>query len=76
MTCAILIGYVYADGRRPLPGSLVDVYKMYLVLTRLGFTDIHLITDVESDPSTQDYRQAILEGYVDANMLSFISEMQ
>ncbi len=76
MARAILIGFVYSNGRRPLPGSLVDIYKMYLFLTQHGFSDIHVVCDMDDDPSTQDYRQAIVEGYVDANMLSFISEMQ
>lgn len=76
MTRAILIGFVYPNGRRPLPGSLVDIYRIYLFLLRSGFTDIHVITDLDCDPPTQDYRQAILEGYVTADMLSFITEMQ
>ncbi|MHB1571917.1 MAG: caspase family protein [Solirubrobacteraceae bacterium] len=72
----ILVGFTYQTGRRPLIGSLVDLYRVYKFLQKQGFLDLHLVTDVDKDPSSQDYRQAIIEGHVDADLLSFISEMQ
>lgn len=72
----ILIGFTYATGRRPLIGCLVDLYRVYVFLQEQGFHDIHLITDLNKDPSSQDYRQVIIDGCVDANLLSFISLMQ
>lgn len=71
---ALLIGFVYRD-RRFLPGSLVDLYRVYTFLTNTGYDTIHLICDLHDDPST-NYHEPITEGYVDANLLSFINDMK
>lgn len=73
---AILVGFTYPNHRHPLPSNLVDVYRIYTFLVKQGFTNIHLLTDIDTDPAIQDYRQVILEGYVDANLLSFVTEMR
>jgi hypothetical protein len=73
---ALLIGFIYPNSYQRLPGSLVDLYRVYSFLRKKGFSEIDLITDLDTDPETFDYRQPIIEGYVDANMLSFISEMK
>lgn len=72
----ILIGFVYQDSKTPLLGVLVDLYRVYLFLEKNGCQKIDLITDLSDDPSSINYRQTILDGYVDANLLSFISSIK
>lgn len=73
---ALLIGFVYHETRRQLFGSLVDLYRVYTFLVKHGYDDIHLLTDLSRDPPVMNYKQTILEGHVDATLLSFISKMQ
>lgn len=70
---AILIGFVYQRSKSPLLGVLVDLYRVYRFLEENGFQRIDLVTDLIDDPTSTNYHQTILEGCVDANLLSFIS---
>lgn len=72
----LLIGFTYLEGKRPLPGCFIDLYRVYVFLTKLGFVDIHVITDVTTDPSSYHYQRAIRNGEVDANILSFVSDLK
>lgn len=76
---ALLIGFEYYQSEnktvKSLPGIPVDLYQAYnhaLKITK----NITVFTDVSEDHKTDILKQAILNNYVDSNLLSFIEDIK
>lgn len=72
---AVLIGFSYNE----LPGILVDIYRIYQFLQPAFTTptsSITIITDIEKDPPANIYLRPIASSIVDANIISFISDLK
>ncbi len=74
-SAALLIGFEYVaiNDWKSLPGIPVDLYQAYnysLNITR----NITVFTDVNKDYRTGILQKAIIEGYVDSGLLSFIED--
>jgi hypothetical protein len=74
---AILVGLQYSHDRF-LPGIIVDLYQTYSHLLRCGYqrSDIYVLTDIAADVRSKTVLGAILNGFVDADILSFIADLQ
>ncbi len=71
----LLIGFEYKniDTWRTLPGIPVDLYKVYLWSKNIC-NNINVLTDINKDYNTTRLKKAIIDGYVDSNLLSFIED--
>ena len=80
-SAALLIGFEYIESKdwKSLPGIPVDLYQAYSysqTLTKTKTKNITVFTDVDKDYRTTVLRRAIIEGYVDSNLLSFIEDVK
>lgn len=77
MVRSILIGFQYSHDRF-LPGIIVDLYQIYRYLLRCGHHpgSILVVTDIVQDVRSTTVRNAILDGVVDANILSFVEDLR
>lgn len=73
----LLIGFEYDRSKKwkTLPGIPVDLYQVYRYCQSIT-RNILVFTDVDRDYKTTVLRQAILDGYVDSNLLSFIEDIK
>lgn len=76
-TVALIIGFEYikSEDWKSLPGIPVDMYQAYTYSQNIT-KNITVFTDVDKDYRTSVLRQAIIDGYVDSNLLSFIEDTQ
>lgn len=78
MKCGVLlIGFEYMKTKRwkTLPGIPADLYQVYRYCQSKSITkNILVFTDVNRDYKTDVLKRAILDGYVDSNLLSFIED--
>jgi hypothetical protein len=71
----LLIGFEYkgTDKWNTLPGIPVDLYQAYRYFNHIT-KNILVFTDITQDYRTSILKRAILDGYVDSNLLSFIED--
>ena len=71
----LLIGFEYKRSKKwnTLPGIPVDLYQVYRYFSSIS-RNILVFTDVNKDYKTTVLKKAILDGYVDSNLLSFIED--
>lgn len=71
----LLIGFEYIKTKRwkTLPGIPADLYQVYRHCNPIT-KNILVFTDVDKDYKTSVLQRAILDGYVDSNLLSFIED--
>lgn len=77
---ALIIGFEYKNTRSIdkwdfLPGISVDLYQIYNYI-KTKTTKILIYTDIQSDYRTDILKKAILDGYVDSGLLSFIEDIK
>jgi len=82
---SLLIGFEYIRSNsaenthenlwKPLPGIPVDLYQAYSHSKTIS-KNILVFTDINKDYHTSILKRAILEGYVDSNLLSFIEDIK
>ena len=77
MVRSILIGFQYSHDRF-LPGIIIDLYQMHRYLLQCGHHpgSILVVTDITQDVRSATVRNAIVDGVVDANILSFIEDLR
>jgi len=78
MKCGILmIGFEYSKSKKwkTLPGISVDLYQAYQYFNTLT-KHIMVFTDMKTDHQTSVLQNAILNGYVDSGLLSFVEDMK
>lgn len=74
MVFAILIGFQYSH-ERFLPGIVVDLYQVYHYLRCVcPYIDIAIITDIKKDSRAAPLMNALVEGIIDSEALSFIED--
>jgi len=75
LTSGLIIGFEYTKTKdcKSLPGIPVDLYQAYSYCHNLT-KNITVFTDVNKDYRTEILRRAIIDGYVDSNLLSFIED--
>ena len=73
----LLIGfeYIQTDKWKTLPGISVDLYQVYKYFSHIT-TNIKVFTDVDKDYRTSVLQKAILDGYVDSGLLSFVEDIK
>ncbi len=73
----LLIGFEYTHSKKweTLPGISVDLYQVYRY-TKSITKNILVFSDVDKDYRTSILKQAILDGYVDSGLLSFIEDIK
>jgi hypothetical protein len=73
----LLIGfeYVLSDRWKTLPGISTDLYQVYSYVKNIT-KNIMLFTDIDQDYNTSILQRAILDGYVDSGLLSFIEDIK
>ncbi len=71
----LLIGFEYIHSKRwdTLPGIPADLYQAYRY-TKTISKNILVFTDIDKDYNTTVLQKAILDGYVDSGLLSFIED--
>ena len=73
----LLIGFEYIQSTRwkKLPGIPADLYQVYKYTKNIT-KNILLFTDIDRDYNTSILQRAILDGYVDSGLLSFIEDVK
>lgn len=77
---ALIIGFYYQNSTyyesyRTLSGALIDVYQAYTHCKELGF-EIQIIGDFLEEPTPKSMNKAILNGYVDVDILDFCRDCE
>lgn len=74
MKIFILIGFEYqnVDGTDNLPGTIVDLYRMYKLAMAAQFDQIMVITDIQRDRVVSKYHPLIMDEVIDSGVLDFI----
>jgi hypothetical protein len=75
---ALLIGFEYHKNKQwdTLPGIPVDLYQVYTYIKYLNRFKILIYTDLSKDHKTDVLKRAIVDGYVDSGLLSFIEDIK
>ena len=73
----LLIGFEYTESKKwkALPGIPVDLYQAYNYTKNIT-KNILVFTDIKDDYNTTILQKAILDGYVDSGLLSFIEDIK
>ncbi len=73
----LLVGFEYIKSERwkTLPGIPVDLYQAYRYCKNIT-KNILVFTDIDKDYRTSVLQRAILDGYVDSGLLSFIEDIK
>jgi len=74
---ALLIGFEYTNSNtwKKLPGISVDLYQVYRYTKNIT-KNILVFTDIDKDYNTSILQRAILDGYVDSELLSFLEDIK
>jgi hypothetical protein len=70
---AILLGFNYkrTKNRSPLPGIIIDLYRVYRYCINRGYSNIKVFTDYDDDK--EDYMQPLLDKNIDESIIDFAS---
>lgn len=72
----IIIGFEYGNkSNDKLPGTIIDIYRIYKIMEKSGMEEIMLISDINKDKKCENLRKSIINGVVDAGILYFIENM-
>ena len=73
----LLIGFEYTNTVKwkSLPGIPADLYQSYIFSKNIT-KNILVFTDIQTDRDTSVLQRAILDGYVDSGLLSFIEDIK
>lgn len=77
MYVSLLIGFEYINSKewKSLPGIPVDLYQAYVNSMKIS-KNIKVFTDLTKDYRTTILQRAIIDGYADSNLLSFIEDIK
>jgi len=77
---ALIIGFYYQhtsyyEHYRTLSGALIDIYQAYTYCKALDY-DVNIIGDFLNEPTPKNVNKAILNGYVDVDILDFCRDYE
>ncbi|PCJ22707.1 MAG: hypothetical protein COA94_08865 [Rickettsiales bacterium] len=75
-TLCVLIGFDYKNTKKNLVCIFIDLYIAYTSLKNMGHKKIMIITDIVETPDILLLKNAIFDGLVGGNILSFMSEIR
>lgn len=75
MVVALLIGFKYKREFKELPGIIVDLYHAYSFIKKIN-ADIHILTDIITDENVMLLKNAVFNGVVKADIISFITDIK
>lgn len=84
MAVAVLIGFEYVSSKqvgdmykyRSLPGTIIDLYRMYKLIEGGNFDAIFVVTDIQDFSKIKTLGTAIIDGIVDSDIYNFIDKLQ